>query len=569
MKTILSSIFTLLVLTAFSIDEKIIKSSIKEVTVYAQGAQIQRKASYSVSSGVTEIVLEGISRQIDPKSLQVNATGEIIILDSKYSVYYPKPDISTSNQEIQEIPLSIKRKIWALEDSLFNIGFSLTELQDEIDVLNASKNILKNNGAIKGQGKVNDSIPLLKEALAYYELKMKELNKKILSLSKRKQLMDKDIRGMNRRLTDLKNYQQNNGNQVPQQVGPSYRITITVTSKASTSGRMEVSYLVNNAGWEALYDLKSDGNSSKLNLRYKANVYQNTGVDWEDVRLNISTNNPYQNKTKPELHPWYLENYANYNRELQQKKKATLATSGNVQNIQVAEDMELMSNAAPATNFNYAQTSVNYTQVIEHMISAEFRIDLPYSIKSNNQKHMVLVKSEDVDVDYKYYTVPKIDNSVYLVANISNLDDLQLVPAKANIFFDGSYVGETYLNPGVMQDTLSLSLGKDPNILVKRTFMKKNYKEKVIGSDVEKTSSYELEVKNNKSKTITVIVQDQVPITRNQDITIRVEDIGKGRISKKTGIIEWEIKLKSKESEILPLEYTVKHGKDINLTIPR
>ena len=87
MKTILSSIFTLLVLTAFSIDEKIVKSSIKEVTVYAQGAQIQRKASYSVSSGVTEIVLEGISRQIDPKSLQVNATGEIIILDSKYSVY--------------------------------------------------------------------------------------------------------------------------------------------------------------------------------------------------------------------------------------------------------------------------------------------------------------------------------------------------------------------------------------------------------------------------------------------------------------------------------------------------
>lgn len=567
MKILISSIFVFLLLTAYSIDEKIVKSTIKEVTVYAQGAQIQRKASYSVSSGVTEIVLDGISRQIDPKSLQVNATGDIIILDSKYSVYYPKPEVSITTNEI---PLSIKRKIWALEDSLFDIGFSVTELQDEIDVLNASKNILKNNGAIKGQGKVNDSIPLLKEAMAYYELKMKELNKKILSLSKRKQLMDKAIRGMNRRLTDLKNYQQNNGNQAPQQIGPSYRITITVTSKVSTSGRMEVSYLVNNAGWEALYDLKSDANSSKLNLRYKANVYQNTGVNWEDVRLNISTNNPYQNKTKPELHPWYLENYANYNRQLEEKKRATLATTGNIQNIEVANDMEVMY-AAPtnATNFNYAQTSVNYTQVIEHMISAEFKIDLPYSIQSNNQKHMVLVKSEDVDVEYKYYTVPKIDNSVYLVANISNLDDLQLVPAKANIFFDGSYVGETYLNPGVMQDTLSLSLGKDPNILVKRTFMKKNYKEKVIGSDVEKTSSYELEVRNNKSKSITVIVQDQVPITRNQDITIRVEDIGKGKISKKTGIIEWEIKLKSKESEILPLEYTVKHGKDVSLTLPK
>ncbi|MGB0932842.1 MAG: DUF4139 domain-containing protein [Lishizhenia sp.] len=567
MRILISSIFVFALLTAYAIDEKIVKSTIKEVTVYAQGAQIQRKASYSVSSGVTEIVLDGISNQIDPKSIQVNATGDIIILDSKYSVYYPEPNKSWTTNEI---PLSIKRKIWALEDSIFNIGFSLTDLQDEIDVLNASKNILKNNGAIKGQGKVNDSIPLLKEAMAYYELKMKELNKKILSLSKSKQIMDRNIRGMQRRLTDLKNYQQNNGNQTPEQVGPSYRITVTVTSKVSTSGRMEVSYLVNNAGWEALYDLKSEATSSKLNLRYKANVYQNTGIDWEDVRLNISTNNPYQNKTKPELHPWYLENYANYNRQLEEKKRATLATTGNIQNIEVANDMEVMYAApANATNFNYAKTSVNYTQVIEHMISAEFKIDLPYSIKSNNQKHMVLVKSEDVDVEYKYYTVPKIDNSVYLVANISNLDDLQLVPAKANIFFDGSYVGETFLNPGVMQDTLSLSLGKDPNILVKRTFMKKNYKEKVIGSDVEKTSSYEIEIKNNKSKSIAVIVQDQVPITRNQDIVIRVEDIGKGKVSKKTGIIEWEIKLKSKESEILPLEYTVKHGKDVSLTIPK
>ena len=112
MKILISSIFVFLLLTAYSIDEKIVKSTIKEVTVYAQGAQIQRKASYSVSSGVTEIVLDGISRQIDPKSLQVNATGDIIILDSKYSVYYPKPEVSITTNEI---PLSIKRKIWALQ----------------------------------------------------------------------------------------------------------------------------------------------------------------------------------------------------------------------------------------------------------------------------------------------------------------------------------------------------------------------------------------------------------------------------------------------------------------------
>ena len=108
--------------------------------------------------------------------------------------------------------------------------------------------------------------------------------------------------------------------------------------------------------------------------------------------------------------------------------------------------------------------------------------------------------------EIKYYTVPKYDKAVYLVAQLSKLDELQLVPAKANIFFDGSYIGETYLDPTTMDDTLNLSLGKDPNIIVKRTLLTKDSKEKVVGTKIEKSYAYAIEVKNLKSTNIEIVV---------------------------------------------------------------
>jgi hypothetical protein len=128
-------------------------------------------------------------------------------------------------------------------------------------------------------------------------------------------------------------------------------------------------------------------------------------------------------------------------------------------------------------------------------------------------------------------------------------------------------MGETYINPGVMDDTLSLSLGKDPNIIVKRTFMKKKYKEKIIGNDVEKTSAYQIEILNNKNKSIELIVQDQIPVSRMESIEITSEELSKGKLKETTGIVEWKLKLKSKEDKILDLEYTVKHKKSEPLVI--
>lgn len=567
MKNLFILFFALLItVSAKATDEKTVKSSISKVTVYSQGAQIYRTASYSISSGVTEVIIEGISSQIDPKSLQVNATGNVIILDSKYSIFYPKP----TKEELEGLPLKIRREISLLEDSLKNLNYDIQDIQDAIDVMVATKNILANNGAIRGQGKVNDSIPLLKNAIEYYTSKMMEINKEIQKLKRVKGEKVSYRKGMNERLNTLKNYQ-NNANLTIKPKGPVHRITITLKTNEYAKGKLNVSYLVSGAGWTPIYDLRSEVASNQVNLSYKAQVFQNTGIDWNEIPLSISTNNPYHNKTKPTLHPWYVD-YFVYNRYNKKEKdrRDNYKESGKLQETTKSLDYDYpaASGTVPAAEeLEDAITSDQFVQVVDHIISAEFKIDLPYTIKSNNEQHMVLVKNVDLDAEFKYYSVPKFDASAYLVAQISKLDELQLVPAKANIFFDGSYLGETYLNPSNMDDTLNLSLGKDPNIIVKRTLLKQECKDKVIGTKMERKYAYAIEVKNLKSKAIELIIQDQIPITQNTEIEIETLELSKGDLDERTGIIEWKYTIKPKGKKDIKFTYEIKHDKDKNVPI--
>jgi len=334
-------------------------------------------------------------------------------------------------------------------------------------------------------------------------------------------------------------------------------------AKEAATGKIELSYLASNAGWTPLYDIRSEAASGKISLTYKAQVRQQTGLDWNDIKLSISTNNPYANKTKPELSPWYID-YQEFRKQLQEKAKIRSDQYENDDAPSVntsAMNMGFMYSTNGAMEVN-ALGAEQFTTIVQQLISAEFKIDLNYSIASDNQVRMVLVKQTELNTSFRYYAVPKLDPGVYLVAQMTKLDELQLVPAKANIFFDGTYIGETYLDPTTMDDTLNLSLGKDPNIIVKRTLLKDQSKERIIQDKKERNFAYNIEVRNLKSSEIDLIIQDQVPLTTNPEITIEKSNLGKGSLDEKTGLIEWKLKLKAKENLNLEYDFKVRHPKD-------
>ena len=233
MKKILLLLSAVLTLNAYATDKTIVKSTLSDVTVFAQGAQLYHKANYTISPGNTEVIIEGISQYIDAKSIQVKATGNVIILDSKHTIFYPQPETVLPDA----VTAKTKREIMALEDSLRLMGYDMQEIQDEIAVLNATKNIISINGAVRGQGKVNDSINLLKQTVDFYSLKMNEINKKLLALNKR--LYEKQTRKsqMDERLVKLRNFDRNNGED-PTKYAPIHRIIVTLTTKENVVGKI-------------------------------------------------------------------------------------------------------------------------------------------------------------------------------------------------------------------------------------------------------------------------------------------------------------------------------------------
>jgi uncharacterized protein (TIGR02231 family) len=540
-------------------EKELIKSTLNEATVYSQGAQLHHKASYTIKAGITEISIEGISSYIDPKSLQVKATGNVVIIDSKYTLFYPQPEVKVN----EGIPAKIVKEMAQLTDSLELLGFDLKEIQDEIAIYKAAQNIISMNGAVRGSGKVNDSINLLKQTVEYYTNKMNEINKKLLALEKKKKDKEKVQQRLQVRYDNLQNYQ--NQTYDAKKYAPIPRVVITLSASEAAAGKISFSYLISQAGWVPLYDIRSDSQTGKISLTYKAQVFQNSGIDWDNIKLNISTNNPYANKTKPELNPWYIDYYAY--RQRQELEEISIRGARAIP--QAAFNQGYFLDDAKNKNLEdkAALGADQFTTVVHQLIAAEFKIDLPYSIKSNNEKNLVLIKNSDLNTTFKYYSVPKVDPGVYLVAQMTKLDELQLVPASANIFFDGSYIGETYLDPTSMDDTLNLSLGKDPNIVVKRTLLKQKSKDKVVQDKRERTFSYQIEVQNNKSSTIQLIIQDQVPMTTNNDITIELLEKDFARELPGNGILEWEYKLKPGENKKLEFSYKVKHPKDQQINL--
>jgi uncharacterized protein (TIGR02231 family) len=537
--------------------EQIRKAKLKEAIVYTSGVQLRSSLSYNAVKGINEIIIEGISPSIDPQTIQVSATGNVVILDSKYSLFYPKAIVKDVSSESSRI----KRSIRLLNDSIESMGFDIRDLKEETSVYQQAQNMLRNNGVMKNQGKVSDSLELLQEAIELYTSKMSALNKKLISISKATKFSEKKLAKMNKRLNHLSNRLSNLG-QTKSNTTPIPRVTVSLISEGNVSGKINFSYLSANAGWTPLYDIRSESAEGKIFMNYKAQVYQNTELEWKNIKLRISTNNPYANKTKPELNPWYI-NYVNY--------RSQLSVSRN-------DNYKMKSSPQEAiTNRGYALESIQedeialdadqFTKVVQQLIAAEFKINLPYSIASNGQKHMVLVQKSELETNFKYYAVPKMDQSVYLVAEMLKVDELQLIPSKANIFFDGSYIGETYIDPTKMNDTLYLSLGKDPNISITRKLLSSRCKEKTIGDKIEKLQAYSIEIKNMKSSQIEVVIQDQIPITTNSDIVIDKINVGKGKLKERTGLIEWKVKLNPKDKKTFDFDYRIKFDKSKQINI--
>ncbi len=165
-------------------------------------------------------------------------------------------------------------------------------------------------------------------------------------------------------------------------------------------------------------------------------------------------------------------------------------------------------------------TMNQYVSVDNAGINTSFDIELPYTIPSDGQQHLIAIKRYELPASYRYYAVPKMDKDAFLQAQVTNWEELNLLPGETNIFYEGSYVGKGNIDVRNVQDTMTLSMGRDKKIIVKRERDTKLRSVKTIGANVRETFAYTITIRNTRKETINLTVQDQLPVSNDKDITI-------------------------------------------------
>lgn len=604
--------------------KKNIDSKIDKVTVFLEGAQVQRSAKTALSPGKHELVFTNISPSIDKQSIQVKAEDNVTVLSVIHQQNYLKEQ--QKQQEIKDL------------EALKEVQTEKIALQKNIlGVYKQEENLLVKNQQIGG---ANNGLKAadLKDAADFQRNRLTEVYQKQMETDRAIKKMEIELAKMNKQLGELN-----------QQADISTsEIHVTVNAREISNSSFTITYLVKQSGWFPTYDIRVKDISSPISLQYKANVFQSSGEDWKEVKLFLSTGNPNNNGTKPVVSPWYLK-YVYAYRPVSNMIQGTYSpetifgtvvdekgdlipgasvrikgsrtgvaadNNGQFRILAKPGDILVTSGASLETTEVVVgnSKSVQITVATKSIVGAEvvvtalgqsgdghyyggrnkkelgyslntkvsdnersqnlittiayqptttiYEIKEPYTILNDGKTYMADIDGYEMKAQFEYYAAPKVEPDAFLTAKIVDWQELNLLPGEANLFFEGTFLGKSLLDVANAGDTLNLSLGKDKGVAVKRTLLKEYSSKRFIGSNKTDTRQYEIVVRNNKQQAINIIIEDQFPISTQKEIEVQDRKYDGAKLDDDTQKISWQLAVEPKKDSKVNFRYEVKYPKD-------
>lgn len=518
---------------------KTARAAVKAATVFFRGAELTQTASVVLDKGQNDVVIEGLSPDTDVNSIKVSAGG-VVISAFEFSVDYLS-DAKMLAPSVERLEEQVRAK----QAELDNVDIDIRTNTNLLQYLQAgvTKNV---SGSEKGMG-----IDELKKTMEYYKAQAVELERAQFALNKKKSELQQELDNLNRQLA-----QETVGSRKTSGV-----LKLAVSASQPGNSVFTVKCYSPAAGWTPYYDINVASIEKPVEIAARSKVWQTTGLDWDKVRLTLSTSMPTSGKVAPLFSTWFLEEVVSDRiRGAASRKMAELA----VQNSYTyAEE----SNAAEPTADE--QEIYDYVERSENDLNITYDIALPYTIPGNGKQQNVDISRMEAPAEYKYYTAPKLDAEVYLLAEIADWQKLGILSGNANITYDGTYLGATYLDASSTRDKLSLTLGTDSRVTVKREKVDDYSAKKTFGGDIQQTFTYKITVRNNQNKAVAIVVKDQYPRSTRKDVTVTLQkDTTPWTANiEETGIMTWERELAAGQSESYQLKYVVRYPKDMNINL--
>ncbi|OHB69758.1 MAG: hypothetical protein A2W23_09470, partial [Planctomycetes bacterium RBG_16_43_13] len=527
-------------------------SKITDVVVYPDRARVTRTASVGLDGGVTDVVFKDLPATLIENSIRAEASAgtKVVGIELKraYSAETKDADIKQLEEKIQ----AVNDKKLVLNDQqniIQNTEQFLTSLRSQYDE-KVSKELLGTKLDVDGIAKL---IEITEKTLSDSAAKRRSIG-----VSQRE--LQKELNVLQQQLNEI--YRSRSAE--------TKMVTVTIDSKQGAEVSVKVSYVIWNAYWHPLYDARTSLNSKSLELIYYGVVTQNTGEDWKDVNLTLSTAQPSLSGQPAELTARFVDFYSDTannapaeggNKIIISSEKYKRTSEETKSRIADEEDrIELASRGADLPTPLYETASVE-----EKATSVFFNVKKQETILSNNQPHKTIIGVDSFKPNFEYEAVPVSSPHGYLKASMANNDKPRLA-GELNIFTDDDFVGASRLKTVAPTQPFSAYLGVDESVRCTRKEVKQERGSTggFFSSGKERqTHAYSIKLANFKKETIKLTVSEPAPLTRHEDIEIKIVNTSSVECKRtEEGFLKWVVELKPGEEKELTYDIEILYPKD-------
>ena len=481
---------------------------ITEARVYRNCAVVRRKAAVELLAGDNDVILSGISDTADPDSLRLFFSSGVVGKDMR---------ILPFAEAVERLPSA-------------DVTEEIAELQNRIHTLKTVEDLWISNGNFTNrEGWSAENVEGFLGALPAHLEKLREQKRGIC----------RQIEALEEKKRALEQKEM-------------FRVVkLVLSAPDACEAVFEMEYFDTAAHWTNTYEIHTTSDSDSISAISRARIVQNTGEDWQNVRLTLYTGNPVAGMEIPEL------------------KKLNLGFRPEMPAMSMARSAQFVgAGAAPMPMMSMmADMSAPNRMVMEESEEVDADTMTGYvlpgmrTVVSGTDGTMADLKTDTIPADKRIVCVPKLDNSAYLAAMVKTAD-WTLKPAKAKIYLNENYCGELFVSPDPAKEIFMLSLGRDERIGVSRTELRSKTEDVMLKGQKRQISEYAIIIRNNQDKPLTVLVWDQIPVSVEKQIVVDHVSVDGASVDETTGKLNWNLTIPGKEVEEKRLSYTVTYPKD-------
>jgi uncharacterized protein (TIGR02231 family) len=520
-----------------------VESEISEICVYTDSALINRVAHLELATGTYKTVFSNIVPEVDENSLRVSAEGSAIIklfgaqVKKEYLEEVPSERIKQLEEEIQRLEDEIA--------GMQNLKTVLTEKKKFLNSITLFSNEQIPQDLVTRMPPISD----LENILNFLDTELKENYTQALDCELQIRDLENKVETLQKELSQISGVQE--------KLKRSIIVELEVLKEGTAD--LKVSYLVKGASWNPIYDARANFETSEVELVSYGVIKQITGEDWLEVDCSLSTAKPRVGGSMPYVAPWFLRPYQP---EVAKDKMSVVPAP--------AYQTEAFKKEAGAFE-EKVEGEVEFATAEEKGIAVVYTLPAKIAVKSDNSEHKFPISSQILSAVFEYSSYPRVSPFAYLGSRVTNSKGLQLLAGRVNIFLEGDFVGFSSIGNIAPSEEFDLYLGIDENVKVKRECLEKKVDETLIAgipSRIKRTTyKYKLTVENYKSKKIKVKLYEALPVSEDDRIKIKINEIslepGVKDWEDRKGIWLWELELEPQQKQEIFYTFIVEHPRDM------